>query len=112
MTLKEQIQKILDQNSKEDVVYDLIKNALKHFKREKNRIRYDLQSNYDDVVQNRHQLSESIAIKGLKNEAIYRKLYRYETDGFKPEREDKMFTKKVCLALKCKREDLIISDFS
>lgn len=112
MSLKNQILDILDKTDKDHDVYDLVKYALRHYKREKNRLRYDLQSNYSEVVPNRHQLSESIIVKGLKSEAIYRRLYMYETTGFKPENENKAFTKKVCLALKCKREDLITGDFS
>lgn len=107
MSLKKQIQEIINQNDKDDDVYDLVKYALRHFKRDQNRVKYDLQSNYNDVISNRHQLSESISIKGMKNEAIYRKLYRYETEGFKPDREDLTLSKKVCLALKCSRKALI-----
>jgi CII-binding regulator of phage lambda lysogenization HflD len=107
MSLKEKIQDILDVNENESIIIDLIKNEIKHFKRDTNRVRYDLQEYYDDVITNRNELAQAIAIKGLSEKIIYAKIYGHEVRGFNPANENTELTKKICLALKCKREDII-----
>ena len=107
MKLKQKIQDILDVNENDLAIMQLIKNQLKHFKRDEKRLIYDLQCNYDDVITNRNELAQSIAIKGLSEKSIYAKIYGYETTGFDPTNEFEDLTKKICLALKCKREDIV-----
>jgi len=107
MTLKKKIQDILDVNENDSVIIDLVKNETKHFKRNEKRLVYDLQSSYGSVIKNRNELAQSIAIKGLSEDAVYNKIYGYERVGFNPANENTELTKKICLALKCKREDII-----
>jgi len=107
MTLKKKIQDILDVNENDSTIIDLVKNEIKHFKRNEKRLVYYLQSSYGDVITNRNELAQSIAIKGLSEDAVYNKIYGYERGGFNPRNENKDLTKKVCLALKCKREDIV-----
>ena len=107
MTLKKKIQDILDVNENDSTIIDLVKNEIKHFKRNENRLIYDLQNFYNDVITNRNELAESISMKGFSEDSIYNKIYGYERMGFNPRNENKDLTKKVCLALKCKREDIV-----
>ena len=107
MTLKKKIQDSLDVNENDSTIIDLVKNEIKHFKRNEKRLVYDLQISYGDVITNRNELAQSIAIKGLSEDAVYNKIYGYERMGFNPRNENKDLTKKVCLALKCKREDIV-----
>jgi len=107
MTLKKKIQDILDVNENDSTIIDLVKNEIKHFKRNDARLIYDLQSSYGSVIKNRNELAESISMKGFSEDSIYNKIYGYERMGFNPRNENKDLTKKVCLALKCKREDIV-----
>ena len=107
MKIKEKIQNILDVNENDSTIIDLVKNEIKHFKRNENRLIYDLQNFYNDVITNRNELAESISMKGFSEDSIYNKIYGYERMGFNPRNENKDLTKKVCLALKCKREDIV-----
>jgi len=107
MTLKKKIQDILDVNENDSTIIDLVKNEIKHFKRNENRLIYDLQNFYNDVITNRNELAESISMKGFSEDSIYNKIYGYERMGFNPANENTELTKKICLALKCKREDII-----
>lgn len=104
---KKKILNTLVGSSSDDDCVSYIKNAIKYHRTTKDRLFYDLQNNYDDIITNRMQLAESIAIKGLTNNSIYQKLYGGQKRGFNPQRENKTLTKKICLALKCKREDLV-----
>jgi len=107
MTLKKKIQDILDVNENDSTIIDLVKNEIKHFKRNDARLIYDLQSSYGSVIKNRNELAESISMKGFSEDSIYNKIYGYERMGFNPANENTELTKKICLALKCKREDII-----
>jgi hypothetical protein len=107
MTLKKKIQDILDVNENDSTIIDLVKNEIKHFKRNDARLIYDLQSSYGLVIKNRNELAESISMKGFSEDSIYNKIYGYERMGFNPANENTELTKKICLALKCKREDII-----
>jgi len=107
MTLKKKIQDILDVNENDSTIIDLVKNEIKHFKRNDARLIYDLQSSYGSVIKNRNELAESISMKGFSEDSIYNKIYGYERMGFNPANENTELTKKICLALKCKREDIV-----
>jgi len=107
MSLKEKIQDILDVNENESVIVDLLKNQIRHFKRNENRLIYDLQNFYNDVITNRNELAQSIALKGFTEKSIYLKIYGGETNGFSPINESTKLTKKICLSLKCNREDIV-----
>jgi len=50
MTLKKKIQDILDVNENDSTIIDLVKNEIKHFKRNDARLIYDLQSSYGSVI--------------------------------------------------------------
>ena len=107
MSLKEKIQDILEVNENDSVIIDLVKNEIKHFKRNEKRLIYDLQKRYTHVIQNRNELAQSISIKGSTESLIYTKIYGYERGGFDPRNENTELTKKICLALKCNREDIV-----
>lgn len=107
MKLKEKIlESLYDHQSDEEVIEEL-NVIIKNYKRLKNRYTYDLQSNYCNVIRNRKQLSESICMRGWPPSTIYQRLLVIERKGFNIGRENKELTQKICLALKCNREQLI-----
>jgi len=94
MSLKEKIQDILEVNENDSVIIDLIKNEIKHFKRNEKRLIYDLQKRYTHVIQNRNELAQAISIKGSTESLIYTKIYGYEKGGFDPRNENTELTKR------------------
>ena len=94
-----------------DLIHDKVNNVLKEYRRAKNRYYIELNSFYGKLIENRHQLSESISIKGLNERAIYQRIYILEKTGYKADDEPTELLNKICLALKT-RKDQIIKSFT
>ena len=90
-------------------VHDYVNNVLKEYRRAKDRYYIELNDYYGKLIENRHQLAESISMKGLNERAIYQRIYVLENTGYKADDEPTELLDKICLALKTRKDQIIKS---